>query len=119
MYYCPLHNWSSYYEQCPACYKHSTSAATNFTIETNHCQSCEDLKSSLKEKESRISGLIFACEQWEKKCDAKEKECEGKDERIDSLHDENYKLFKDNEELKAENERLKEQLDQIFSWHKP
>jgi hypothetical protein len=54
-------------------------------IEETYKPQITALQSSLKEKESRISGLVFATEQWEKKYDAKEKECESSHLNIDEL----------------------------------
>jgi len=69
------------------------------------------LQSQCTDKDSRIAGLIYATEQWEKKCTEKDQEIE----KI-KMARESYKSqaehFSDSlEELKAENERLKKSLE--------
>jgi len=76
------------------------------------------LQSSLKEKDGRISGLVFACEQWEKKYDALEnklEELKAENERLKGLIEDAYTVGYDNSSF-AHDSNLQEQYDPPQTW---
>lgn len=73
----------------------------------SYCQSCEDLKSSLKEKEEVNRGLQNACDSWAVLCE----ELKAENKTLQDAFDNNLKEFmllgSHAKDLEAENERLK------------